>query len=175
MNLKKALAVAVLALAAPLPACGTAQHPASKLHPVHTAPAAVATPAASPTAGPFATWSPVCQPFAAGMVAVGFTYTGNDGWATNGITTYGQLEHLASKFAHLSYVEMHSSIGNDDAQTANGLADAGTGFFQFLPAAAYKNSKYHQVMGDVASNRALNGWYGQYLVPITSDCTSGGG
>ena len=132
--------------------------------------------AASSAAAPFAAWSPVCQQVASDVETAGYSYTGNGNWSiTPGTITYGQMEKLGSKFAHLSYVEMQGSSGNGDSQTANDLGDAGTGFFKYLPLAAYNNSKFHHMMHETASNAALNGWDNRYLNPILSDCANEGG
>jgi hypothetical protein len=178
MFLVRRLAPTALAACVVLAACGGKPHPAAATHTPHTtAPSLAAAPSPSPSpAGPFATWTPICQRAAADMEAVGYSYGGSaTGWTPPPAVTYGDLEKLGSKFARLSYLEMNGPTGNQDAQTANALGDAGTGFFKYLPAAAMINSQYGRIMHETARPAAINGWDNNYVSAITSDCANGGG
>lgn len=128
--------------------------------------------AASSAAGPFSSWSRVCQRVASDIEAVGYTYSDGNWNIAPGTITYGQMQKLASKLAHLSYLSYHN---DGDAQTANDLGNASTGFFKYLPAAAYNNAKYHHVMQETASYKALHSWDRKYLLSVLNDCANGGG
>jgi hypothetical protein len=128
--------------------------------------------AASSAAGPFSGWSRVCQLVASDIEAVGYTYSNGNWNIAPGTITYGQMQKLASKLAHLSYLSYHN---DGDAQTANDLGDASTGFSRYLPAAAYNNAKYHHVMQETVSYKALHGWDRKYLLSVLNDCANGGG
>jgi hypothetical protein len=126
----------------------------------------------SSAASPFSGWTSVCQQVASDVEAVGYTYSAGDWNIAPGTITYGQMQKLASKLAHLSYLSYHN---DGDAQTANDLGDASTGFARYLPAAAYNNAKYHHVMQETASYKALHGWDQKYLLSVLNDCANGGG
>jgi hypothetical protein len=106
---------------------------------------------------------------------VGYTYAGGTFNISDGTITYGQLQALTRKFAHLVYVEMNGASGNGDAQTANALSDALTGFYKYLPLAAYNNSQYRHVLNEPVSSARLHRWDQNYLVPVLDDCANGGG
>jgi len=128
--------------------------------------------AASSAAGPFSGWTSVCQRVASDVEALGYSYSAGNWNIAPDTITYGQMQKLASKLAHLSYLSYHN---DGDAKTANDLGDASTGFSRYLPAAAYINAKYRHVMQETVSYKNLHGWDQKYLLPVLNDCANGGG
>lgn len=118
------------------------------------------------------TWISSCQKLLNDLDGLGWSLTGTN-LSTSPIT-WGQLRHLGSQMAHLSYV---ANTADSDPTVANDLGDASMAALNpadgVVPWSAMSNKVFDHMTSQQMPSTRQSRWLNKYLLPVLNDCASG--